>query len=357
MSLVQLLNPDTSPSQRAAVQIIEDEFRAAGFPLALAAAAAVNAYAESGLDPSAKWASMYGLFQLDNKYGLGIGMTPAQLLDGRTNTRKIIEAIRGSYGRRLLEAVNAGERHPHTLAGLFARIIERPKDVEDKVLHREGLTWVLFPGLVRPNPADVVLGAVAGVAESIPGLTDAQRQAATLIEVRFSAAGLPPEIIAAAIANAWAESRLNPKALAVEESGSRSVGLFQLNDAPRAAGAGMSVEDRSDPQKNIDRMLQVYRTAGRRLEDAYTAGVRDVGQLAALWTEDLERPKDASAVGVVRRALAYRLFPTWQHLHELADKVATPAAEAGAGAAVLLTGLAVGGLVVGLAAKARRGRR
>ena len=55
----------------------------------------------------------------------------------------------------------------------------------------------------------------------------------------------------AAVANAWAESRLNPRA--VGDSGA-SIGLFQLNEL--GAGAGLSVSQRSDPEINARRIFE-----------------------------------------------------------------------------------------------------
>lgn len=360
-SLVPLLNPQTSQRQRDAAAVIEREFRAAGFPVALAAAAIVNAYAESGLNPQAKWGPMYGLFQLDRVNGAGIGMTEAELFDATKNTRAIIAAVKSWQGRTLREAIERGERHPHLLAGLFARDIERPRDKDKVALHREGLTWVVFPGLVSPaGPGSVVLGAAVGgaIANGMQRVRDSQRRMASLIEWRLAAAGLPAEIIVAAIANAYAESGLNPLAVAQEANGTTSAGLFQLNDGKRAAGHDMTLAERQDPEKNIDRMLAVYRAgAGSTLERAYAEGERDIGVFTAAWTERLERPANAEAVGVARRALAYRLFPSWVELRQIAEAaVAKARAATGGGGAVLALVLAASAVGVGIAAT-RRGRR
>lgn len=354
--LVRLLSPEASRRQRDSVAVIEDEFIRAGFPLAMAAGASVNAYAESGLNPAARNGPMWGLFQLDANQGAGIGMSEAQLVDARANTRRIVHELKGSRGARIRAALDAGERHPHVLAGMFAVDIERPRDKWKAALHREGLTWVLYPGLVVPgrDPSQVVIGGSAVGGALSEGMTThlsaAQRAMAALIESRFVAAGIPAEIIAGAIANAYAESRLNPAALADEPNGTQSAGLFQLND--HGAGRGMTIAERQDPAKNIAGILAEYRRGyGNALENAYQSGIRDIGQFAALWTVHLERPQNAEHEGVIRRALAYRLFPAWARFRPLLDVTPGEAAEGGA---VVLLGL---GLVGGLVLFGRRKRR
>ena len=322
-ALVSLLNPAMSARQKNSVAIIEREFVAAGFPLALAAAAAVNAYAESSLVPTAANGPMVGLFQLDRNVGAGRGMSDAQLVDPASNTRAIIREVQGSRGKALREAIAAGERHPHRLAYIFCRDIERPKNAETKAMHREGLTWTVFPGLAVPGAGggELIAGEIGGaIASTMRHMSPDQMAMASLIEDRLAVAGLAAPIIVAAIVNAWAESGLNPAAVADEPNGTRSVGLFQLND--HGAGTGLTIAERKDPQTNIDRMLAVYRQgAGNLLERAYAAGERDVGVFTSLWTEQLERPKNASAVGVARRAMAYRLFPDWISFRAITDHI------------------------------------
>jgi tail lysozyme len=144
------------------------------------------------------------------------------------------------------------------------------------------------------------------VADSALGLNTAQREMARVIERELAARGLPAEIIAAAIVNAKAESGLNPTAAG---DGGKSVGLFQLH--VNGAGKGMSVEERKDPVKNTARIAQEYASKwGAPLRAAYAAGTRDVGEFAALWSKNIERPSDTLGAMAYRRALALRTFPT-----------------------------------------------
>lgn len=88
------------------------------------------------------------------------------------------------------------------------------------------------------------------------GLSDAQRAIVHLIEEEATAAGLG-FLGPALVANAYAESRLDP--LAAGDAG-HSVGLFQLYD--KGLGAGMSVEDRQNPRLNTRAVLAEAKRKG-----------------------------------------------------------------------------------------------
>jgi hypothetical protein len=124
---VPVLN--TSRLSAAKVEIarlIEREFAAAGFSPYAAAAAVVNAYAESGFNPAAvgdKGASV-GLFQLHER-GAGAGMTVEQRKDPVANTRRIIETARRSGPFMALAATSTSVPD---LAASFSTHVERPFD-------------------------------------------------------------------------------------------------------------------------------------------------------------------------------------------------------------------------------------
>lgn len=124
-----------------------------------------------------------------------------------------------------------------------------------------------------------------------------------LIAQEFAEAGLSERAQAAAVANAWHESGLNP--LASGDSGN-SIGLFQLNK--HGAGHGMTVEDRQDPLINtrtiLEREVLAKRGAAFRAADA--AG-KDCGVLAAIFSRDIERPKLNHEAA--RAAIARSMFP------------------------------------------------
>lgn len=154
----------------------------------------------------------------------------------------------------------------------------------------------------------------------------AQISAARTVADRFSAAGYHLPMIRAALANAYAESSLNP--LAIGDQG-RSVGLFQLYD--KGAGAGMSVELRQNAAANTDRIIQEVNNYGKkRLLPAYASG-KDAATLADLFCQDIERPADAAQKGAMRAGYARIMFPqTWQLGIDPSIQTPPPGAQPGA---------------------------
>lgn len=115
-------------------------------------------------------------------------------------------------------------------------------------------------------------------------LTSAQLSMVAYIEREFGAVGLS-WLVPAAVANAYAESRLDPAA--VGDNG-HAIGLFQLNDAsPSAAGYGMTVEERKDPVVNTRRIIEVVQSPdGAAIRAARgTATHAELASLFAQWAE------------------------------------------------------------------------
>tara|TARA_Y100000034_G_C6897285_1_gene414003 strand:- start:1115 stop:3154 length:2040 start_codon:yes stop_codon:yes gene_type:complete len=160
----------------------------------------------------------------------------------------------------------------------------------------------LLSGLGEPVRARIRPG---GVVEAITmRLSGAKKNAAAVIEREMSNAGLSSPEIAAAIVNAYAESGLNPNAIG---DGGNSVGLFQLHI--RGAGHGMSVQARRDPAINTQTILkrEVLARRGRKFRAAAANGA-SIGELAAIFSRDIERPKDKEGNMRKRRALAKKMF-------------------------------------------------
>lgn len=134
-------------------------------------------------------------------------------------------------------------------------------------------------------------------------LSASQAQMANLILGRVQAAGWSPVVAAAAVANAYRESRLNP--LASGDHG-HSRGLFQLNDNG-GAGVGMSVADRQNPEKNIDRILREMKASKAFSAVAGTSlSIPDVAKAFCVY---VERPADKATEGAKSVAYALTLFP------------------------------------------------
>lgn len=146
-----------------------------------------------------------------------------------------------------------------------------------------------------------------------------QMQIAALIMRRFRSAGYPTNLGIAAVINAYFESRLDPIVVfgrtpfsenaGVPQGGGNienSVGLFQLNSAPGAAGAGMTVKQRQDPSKNIARIIEVIEgPAGLSIRNNITGSIP---YLTYLFTLHIERPAYAANKATERQEFASSLF-------------------------------------------------
>lgn len=148
------------------------------------------------------------------------------------------------------------------------------------------------------------------------GLRPEQKVSADLIVDLFSKAGLSSGITLAAMANAYAESMLDPlvcygrtpwsasRAFGPIDSEENSCGLFQLNAANGAAGEGLSVEERQNPQINIGAIIDVIQSSsGDRLRQA-SANNENLSELIFLFTVDIERPANSDSKGNERISLA-----------------------------------------------------
>lgn len=133
-------------------------------------------------------------------------------------------------------------------------------------------------------------------------LSPSQRQMVGVIQREFAAAGLG-SLAPAAIVNAYAESRLNPRAIGDHGN---SVGLFQLN-SNGGAGTGMSVAARQDPVINTRKIIEVIKKSGKAAIAAAQRGDTD-GAIAA-FVRYVERPGDIPGEIKARQAYARELFP------------------------------------------------
>lgn len=138
-------------------------------------------------------------------------------------------------------------------------------------------------------------------------LSPAQVENARLILREFALAGYPLGVGIAGVVNAYAESRLDARA--VSPGAEDSVGLFQLNSAPRAAGEGMSTAARMNPTTNTRRILEVLRQTPSVMA-AHNRGA-PVRELSAVFARDVERHGGGEAENQRRRELTDRFFPLY----------------------------------------------
>lgn len=172
------------------------------------------------------------------------------------------------------------------------------------------VTHITKPGAIARPPEsqfvdtqEIRIDVSRSVAEQVMGLSSFQREMANIIEEEFLAAGLPRSIAAAAIVNAKAESGLNPGAVG---DGGHSIGLFQLNDW--GAGKNMSVEERKDPRVNAKKIIKVVLGGfGNALRERAAAGA-SISELAAIFSRDIERPRDKFGAMNRRARMTAQLF-------------------------------------------------
>lgn len=113
------------------------------------------------------------------------------------------------------------------------------------------------------------------------------QQMADLIRKKFKDAGFSDAQAEAAVANAVAESGLNPKAHNTT-NGEDSVGLFQMN-RNGGLGTGKTVEQLMDPNTNIDLAIE----AAKKSKAFMSAS--NVNDAVAAFVKDVERPKNQQA--------------------------------------------------------------
>jgi hypothetical protein len=116
----------------------------------------------------------------------------------------------------------------------------------------------------------------------------------------FKAAGCTVIAQAAALANAMAESRLNPNA--VSKPPEHSVGLFQCNI--KGVGAGKSDAFLMVPENNIALIIAEMNRRAPQFKKA-----TDLTEAVKLFVKEVERPADATGEATRRMAFALKFLP------------------------------------------------
>jgi hypothetical protein len=140
-----------SDAQVATAGVIVEEFLAAGFGYPVAAAAVVNAFRESSLNPrkESSTGKYVGLFQLSPDILADVEARK----DARTNTRAIIQEAKRS--KQFMSAAAETTNIPF-LAGEFAYYVERPKDKDGERFVRQQIAAVLYPEAYWENSEEAL---------------------------------------------------------------------------------------------------------------------------------------------------------------------------------------------------------
>jgi hypothetical protein len=139
-----------SERQVEVAALVVEEFLAAGFSPAVAAAAVVNAFAESSLDPTAVSSSkkFVGLFQVSSD------ILPEGRTDARKNTRAIIEECRRAPDFMDLAETSADI---YDLSEAFCMFVERPSKKKTKCPARGALADRLYPTSFWQNAPEALI--------------------------------------------------------------------------------------------------------------------------------------------------------------------------------------------------------
>jgi hypothetical protein len=219
--------------------------------------------------------------------------------------------ILGPNGKPLPSSGPAGEAAKKTITQRLGQLLKSPKAVAKFTLlmGKRGLGW-LATALVFSGPlgwiVTAILAAMAfndimslideafkedtpntqnNTSTSPSNMATDQQSIANLIYTRFREAGFSDVQAKAAVANAYAESRLDPTAH--NQKGEDSVGLFQLN-RKGGEGKGYSVEELKDPEKNI--AIAIEKMKGRQGANFRAATTTE--EAVSAFVKDFERPKD-----------------------------------------------------------------
>jgi hypothetical protein len=122
-----------------------------------------------------------------------------------------------------------------------------------------------------------------------------QSDMASLIYNRFREAGFSDVQAKAAVANAMAESSLNPEAH--NTKGEDSVGLFQMN-RKGGLGQGHSIENLKDPEYNIALAIDAAKKSKSFRE------ATSINDAVSAFVKDVERPKDQAGAIAKRTQIA-----------------------------------------------------
>ena len=181
------LGKKLSIAQLDVVDLIERVFMDAGYSRDFAAMAIANAYAESKLVPTAVLKTSKedsaGLFMLNKKGGLGIGMpTGVQYPDGdsrkdaQLNAERILKAIKESAATQL--DIRNSMDDWRSIMDVWVHRIERPNGKHFEVVSRLNIAATLFPRGIVGSPVDQA-GALAWETSGSPTSAPAQAESSS----------------------------------------------------------------------------------------------------------------------------------------------------------------------------------
>ena len=155
----------------------------------------------------------------------------------------------------------------------------------------------------EPEPINTeVCEEEISVTDMAKGLTDEQKEVSYIIEEQFGEMNIPPNITAAAIVNAIAESKLRADAIG---DGGKAVGAFQLHKS--GLGKNLSIEERTNVYTSANVIgIQILKNNNLYDLENNNAFIPDMTQII---TEDIMRPDHLEEQKEKRSKLAKKVFP------------------------------------------------
>ena len=140
------------------------------------------------------------------------------------------------------------------------------------------------------------------VTDMAQGLTDEQKEVSYIIEEQFSEMDIPPNITAAAIVNAIAESKLNAEAIG---DGGKAAGPFQLHKD--GLGKNLSIVERTNVYTSAN-VVGIQILKNNTLYDLENNNAF-ISVITEVITEDIMRPDGLKEQKAKRSQLAKQVFP------------------------------------------------
>jgi len=157
--------------------------------------------------------------------------------------------------------------------------------------------------LIAQDRALLATGTPGGINFDSPAIPNGRKGMARLIADRFGERGYGVTQQIAAIANAIAESGLEPE-IKSNFPGENSWGLFQLNTAAHAVGHGHAPSELIQPEANIRIMLDFIATNSA---DAAFRATTNVHEAVSIFVHDFENPDGQPEAIELRSGIAAKL--------------------------------------------------
>lgn len=253
--------------------------------------------AHRGIVPSGKHKGRLAFLDEDNEYIATYSGDKFKIVSNKATNPKDPNSLK-EYIKEI--ATNKAQKITYS---------ERVKEDIQEQIQFESTDISNYRADIDPNKGPVV-------DQLIHNLSAQQKANARIIEEEFTKAGVPANIIAAAIVNSYKESGISmiqSRCRGNYNGHEDSWGLFQINIPARTknkAKADALRERVQDPRENCKEILKsVLGKRGKRLREAAANGA-SVSELTAIFCYDIEIPAHRGRISKQRAYFATKFFPS-----------------------------------------------